>query len=66
MKLFSNLLLQPDGIQTFLRVACDLSIETSQNFYEHGLQEWSNLIHSYYSKSKTKYTQYIIPQVNLI
>lgn len=63
-KLLSRLLIQSDGIQTFLRVACDLCTETSQNFYQHGLQEWSNLIHSYYIKSKSVYIECIIPQVN--
>ncbi|KAL5238399.1 hypothetical protein ACI65C_005809 [Semiaphis heraclei] len=62
-ELFSDLLLQSNGIQTFLRVACDLISETSQNFNQHGLQEWSNLIHNYYIKSKTKYTDYIVPQI---
>jgi len=63
-ELFSDLLIQSNGIQTFLRVACDLISETSQNFNHHGLEEWSNLIHSYYLKSKEKYTNYIVPQVN--
>ncbi|VVC25878.1 Armadillo-type fold,RNA polymerase II assembly factor Rtp1, C-terminal,Armadillo-like helical [Cinara cedri] len=62
-KLFSDLLLEPNGIQTFLKVACDLIGEKSQNFCQHGLQEWSNLIHSYYTKSKIKYIQYIKPQI---
>ncbi|XP_060856530.1 uncharacterized protein LOC132934258 isoform X2 [Metopolophium dirhodum] len=62
-ELFSDLLIQSNGIQTFLRVACDLISETSQNFNQHGLQEWSNLIHNYYIKSKTKYTDYIVPQI---
>lgn len=62
-ELFSDLLIQSNGIQTFLRVACDLISETSQNFYQHGLQEWSNLIHNYYLKSKPKYTNYIVPQI---
>jgi len=63
-ELFSDLLLQSNGIQTFLRVACDLISETSQNFNQHGLQEWSNLIHNYYIKSKPKYIDYVVPQVN--
>ncbi|XP_060846775.1 uncharacterized protein LOC132926437 [Rhopalosiphum padi] len=62
-ELFSDLLIQSNGIQTFLRVACDLISETSQNFNHHGLEEWSNLIHSYYLKSKEKYTNYIVPQI---
>lgn len=63
-KIFSDLLLQSNGIQTFLRMACDLNSETSQNLQQHGLLEWSNLIHSYYLNSKTKYIKYIVPQVN--
>lgn len=63
-KLLSKLLIQSNGVKTFLRVACDLCTEVSQNFYQYGLQEWSNLIHSYYIKSKSVYTKYIVPQVN--
>lgn len=63
--MFSSLLIQSNGIQTFLRVACDINSEKSQHFYQHGLQEWSNLIHTFYIKSKEKYTKYIIPQVIL-
>lgn len=63
-KLLFKLLIQSKGVQTFLRVACDLCTEASQNFYHRGLQEWSNLIHSYYIKSKSAYAEYIVPQVN--
>lgn len=62
-ELFSDLLMQSNGIQTFLRIVCDLSSETSQQFYQHGLQQWSILIHNYYITSKIKYIKYIIPQV---
>lgn len=62
-ELFSDLLIQSNGIQTFLRIACDLSSETSQQFHHHGLQQWSNLIHNYYITSKIKYVEYIVPQV---
>lgn len=65
-ELFSDLLIQPNGIQTILRVVSDLTAESSQNFCQRGLEEWSNLIHNYYTKSKTKYTNFIVPQVNLI
>jgi len=62
--LFSDLLIQPNGIQTILRVACDLSVVGTKNFCEFGAEEWSNLIHSYYMKSKVQYIRNIIPQVN--
>lgn len=59
-ELFSDLFIQPNGIQTILRVVCDLTADSSQR----GLEEWSNVIHNYYIQSKTKYTDYIVPQVN--
>jgi hypothetical protein len=62
-ELFSDLLIHDDGIQTFLRIACDHVAETSQNLDGIGLHEWSNLIHSYYTKSNLKYKKYIVPQV---
>lgn len=65
-ELFSDLLIQPNGIQTFLRVACDINSESSQNFNQHGLQEWSNLIHNFYIKYRAKHIKYIILQVKLI
>jgi len=61
---FSNLLFQPNGLQAILRVACDLSIEGSQDFCSVGTAKWSNLIHSYYEKSKVEYRDFIVPQVN--
>ncbi|XP_025191179.1 uncharacterized protein LOC112591556 [Melanaphis sacchari] len=62
-KLCSDLLIESHGIQTFLRVACDLISETSHDFNHHGLLQWSDLIHSQYLKSKTKYCDYIVPQI---
>ncbi|XP_025420245.1 uncharacterized protein LOC112690445 isoform X2 [Sipha flava] len=62
-ELFSDLLIHDDGIQTFLRIACDHVAETSQNLDGIGLHEWSNLIHSYYTKSNLKYKKYIVPQI---
>lgn len=64
-ELFSDLLINPCGIEIFLKIACDICKEKSQNFIQHGLSEWSNLIHCYYIKSKSKYIQYIVPQVYL-
>jgi len=63
-KIFTDLLIQSNGIQTLLRIACDLNSETSQKLQQCLLEKWSNLIHSYYLNSKTKYIKYIVPQVN--
>lgn len=61
--LFNNLLLHPNGIQSILRIACDLTAENSQNFCENGTEEWSDVIHNVYVKSKPQYIKHVIPQV---
>ncbi|XP_050438421.1 transport and Golgi organization protein 6 homolog isoform X2 [Adelges cooleyi] len=63
-EVFGDMFSQQNGIKTLLGVACDLiSAEPTHNFYQHGLHEWSNLLHSYFTKSKSKYVSSIVPQI---
>jgi len=52
------------GIQLLLKEACDIYTERSQRFDQNIIQEWSYLIHNYYTQSHRKYAIYIAPQVN--